>query len=751
MSLADALAQERRARLAAERLLELKQKELFAANEQLSRHALKLSDEIVEQREEVETVRHVAEELRDEKQQVLQDLETAHHEVDIAQRRLWHSVETIIDGFAVFDASDRMVVANPAYLSIFDGIECVAPGVTYGEILRILVEEGIVDTDGLGDDEWCAMMAARWADPEKKPLVIKFWNEQFVKLVDRRSENGDTVSLALDITDTIRRETELKEALMRAESANRAKSAFLAKMSHELRTPMNGVVGMADLLIETELDEEQKLFVETIRNSGESLLNLINDVLDFSKMEAAKLVLHEEEFDLERMVSDVLMLFHPAVASKDVSLVIDYDMFLPTMFISDPGRMRQVLTNLVGNAVKFTETGHVLVRVVGLPDGDSDRFRIHVSVEDTGPGIPEEMREHIFGEFNQVEDEKNRKFEGTGLGLAISRQLVTLMGGEIWVDSELGKGSAFGFHVPMAAAQGTRFELGSLPDWLGRIHMVCQPGIGTEILGSQLRTLGAEVLEFTETEFAANADLRPDDVVIVDNERSDATGARVCQALRDAGRTVPVVIMQNLQDQGNVSEGENVIALNKPVTRRRLIDALSGLAEPTRKPDADSAPGADIPAPAIPAAPGAQPAPPCRKMRILAAEDNKTNRLVFSKLVKSLNIELEFAENGREAVEKWQAMRPDLVFMDISMPEMDGKEATGKIREAEAESGLPRTPIVALTAHALSGDDEEFLAAGLDHYLTKPLKKPAIFEQIRNAAPDEAEPVFEPESMAAAE
>ena len=232
MSLADALAQERRARLAAERLLELKQKELFAANEQLSRHALKLSDEIVEKREEVETVRHVAEELRDEKQQVLQDLETAHHEVDIAQRRLWHSVETIIDGFAVFDADDRMVVANPAYLSIFDGMECVAPGITYGEILRILVEEGIVDTDGQRDDEWCAMMAARWADPEKKPLVIKFWNEQFVKLVDRRSENGDTVSLALDITDTIRRETELKEALLRAESANRAKSAFLAKMSH---------------------------------------------------------------------------------------------------------------------------------------------------------------------------------------------------------------------------------------------------------------------------------------------------------------------------------------------------------------------------------------------------------------------------------------------------------------------------------------------------------------------------------------
>ena len=751
MSLADALAQERRARLAAERLLELKQKELFAANEQLSRHALKLSDEIVEKREEVETVRHVAEELRDEKQQVLQDLETAHHEVDIAQRRLWHSVETIIDGFAVFDADDRMVVANPAYLSIFDGMECVAPGITYGEILRILVKEGIVDTDGQRDDEWCAMMAARWADPDKKPLVIKFWNEQFVKLVDRRSENGDTVSLALDITDTIRRENELKEALLQAESANRAKSAFLAKMSHELRTPMNGVVGMADLLIETELDEEQKLFVETIRNSGESLLSLINDVLDFSKMEAAKLVLHEEEFDLERTISDVLMLFHPAVAEKDVSLVIDYDMFLPTTFVGDPGRVRQILTNLVGNAVKFTEAGHVLVRVVGLPDGDSDRFRIHVSVEDTGPGIPEEMREHIFGEFNQVEDEKNRKFEGTGLGLAISRQLVTLMGGEIWVDSEVGKGSAFGFHVPMAAAQGSRFELGHLPDWIGRVHMVRQPGIAAEILAAQLRTLGAEVLETTETAFAEGKDLLPGDVVIVDNERSDATGARVCAKLRNAGHMTPIVIMQNLQEPGKMADAEHIIALNKPVTRRRLIEALSVLPELA---DTDAA--ASPPSLAKPAQgsleksvnpPAAQP----RKMRILAAEDNKTNRLVFSKLVKTLNIDLEFAENGREAVEKWQELRPDLVFMDISMPEMDGKEATGKIREAESAGSLPRTPIVALTAHALSGDDEEFLAAGLDHYLTKPLKKAAIFEQIRNAAPDEAEPVFGPESVAAAE
>ena len=392
MSIADALAQERRARLAAKGLLELKQSELFAANAKLSDHALSLSEEIVDKREEVAEVRTEAEELRGQNTQVREDLEQAHQAVDIAERRLWDSVETIGDGFVVFDPDSILVAANSAFLSVFDGIECVAPGVSYSEIVRIMVEEGIVDTEPQKPGEWCAELLERWNIGTLEPKTIKLWNGQFVKLADRRSANGDTVSLALNITDTIRRENQLKDARVRAEAANRAKSAFLAKMSHELRTPMNGVVGMADLLADTDLTEEQSLFAETIKKtSGEALLVLINDVLDFSKIEAEKLVLHNEVFDLEHMLNDIVMLFQPDVLGKDVDLLIDYDIFLPTAFVCDPGRVRQVLTNLIGNAVKFTASGHILIRVVGLPQGETGKFRVHVTIEDTGPGIPADV------------------------------------------------------------------------------------------------------------------------------------------------------------------------------------------------------------------------------------------------------------------------------------------------------------------------------------------------------------------------
>jgi len=586
MSLANKLAEERRARLAAERLLEQKQAELHAANRKLGNHALALSEEINETRAEVRTV-------RDENARVKSDLSAANEKIEIAERRLWHSIETIQDGFAFFDADSRMIAANRAWLSVFDGIEAVRPGISYIEILQIATEEGAIDIGAASSAAWRERMLDRWQGPAPEPEVIRLWNGAYIKLIDQRGHGGDMVSLALDITDTIRYEARLKEARRLAEAASAAKSSFLANMSHEIRTPMNGIVGMAEILLDTDLGEEQRLYADTIKSSGEALLVIINDVLDYSKIEAGRLELHAEAFDLERCIRELVTMMQAGSRGKGLEIRVDCDRSLPGRFVGDPGRIRQVLTNLLGNAVKFTEAGHVIVRATGVPAG-ADAFELHVSIEDTGIGIPADKVGHIFGEFNQVDDARNRRFEGTGLGLAISERLIALMGGRIWVESEEGKGSTFGF------------------------------------------------------------------------------------------------------------------ALTLPVANR-----------------ADSAPAIGDPSP--------------RAMRVLAAEDNKTNRLVLSKMLKGLDIDLQFAGDGAEAVALYQSFGPDLVLMDISMPGMDGKEATGHIRRAEADSGR-HVPVVAMTAHALSGDREAILAAGLDGFLTKPLKKADIVDQIAAACPPGARP-----------
>ena len=315
MSLVNKLAEERRARLAAERLLELKQAELSAANRKLGRHALALTRKIGEKQAEVATV-------RDENEKVKSDLTVANAKIEIAERRLWHSIQTIQDGFAFFDADSNLIGANTAYLNAFDGLEEVAPGISYMRILQLFTDEGLVNTESLAPDEWRHMMTERWMAPNPEPVVMRMWNDQYIKLIDQRGHGGDVVSLALNITSTVRYEAELRAARERAEAANRAKSAFLANMSHEIRTPMNGVVGMAELLTDTALDEEQRLYANTIKNSGEALLVIINDVLDYSKIEADKLILHPEPFDLERCIHEIAMLLQPTVRDKGLTLLV---------------------------------------------------------------------------------------------------------------------------------------------------------------------------------------------------------------------------------------------------------------------------------------------------------------------------------------------------------------------------------------------------------------------------------------------
>ena len=485
MTLFDKLAEERRARLAAERLLEQRTRDLDSKRNEIERLGRMLTDERRRHRDEHSGI------LQGQQLKAREDIEAAHRHAVMAERRLWDSINTIRDGFAVFNAGQELVIANQAYLGPFMAFPEVRPGISYRRLLEILAHEGLVLLEGVSAHGWVDMMMARWQAVIVEPTELRFSRGDTARVMDRRARGGDMVSLVRDITEARRHESELEEARLRAEAANRAKSAFLANMSHEIRTPMNGVVGMAELLCDTMLSDEQMLYAETIRSSGEALLNIINDVLDFSKIEADKLTLHPEPFDLEHCIHEVLILLQAGARKRRIDLLMDYDLFLPTRFLADPGRMRQVLTNLIGNAVKFTEKGHVLIRVTGV-EAAADTQQLHILIEDTGIGIEPENLNAIFEEFAQVDDQATRRFEGTGLGLAITRRLIEMMRGEIWVDSEPGRGSSFGFTITLPVAENTPQQT-LAPIRLNHVLVVDDQLINRTILERQLSAQGMTV------------------------------------------------------------------------------------------------------------------------------------------------------------------------------------------------------------------------------------------------------------------
>ena len=613
----------------------------------------------------------------------------------------------------VKDDEGRYLLVNRAWKEA-NGVD--ATGRTDAELFEPEVVEPVRRSD---EEVWSTGRTVEYERTvgESTALVVKF---------PLRDEAGEIYAIGSVATDI----TERNRALAEARAASEAKSDFVANMSHEIRTPLNGVIGMLELLGDTPLSEEQRSLVGTAVSSGDALLAVINDVLDFSKIEAGKLELEERAFDPRDVVESTGAMLAPQAHAKGVELTLFVGDTVPGTLRGDEHRVRQVMTNLLANAIKFTDVGEVSVRVeADRPDDGTARLRVQVS--DTGIGIAPQQLAQLFEPFTQADTSTTRRFGGTGLGLAITRRLVSIMGGELGADSEPGRGSTFRFEITLVVLDTERPSRRTRAGLPGdtRVLVVDDNATNREIVRAYLRDRvavcddadgGAVALARLE---AAAREGRPYDLVLLDSEMPEMSGADVARAVRsqpllNASRLVMLTSSGTTGADAGVER-----SLTKPIRRAALLETLADVMNDTGRAEPEAA----TEAPSVSA-----------RGRVLVAEDNPVNQLVIETMLRRRGFAVDIANDGLEAIEQLDPERHGAVFMDCQMPELDGYEATARIRADEPRGR--HVPIVAMTAHAFAGDRERCLRAGMDDYLSKPLRAQdldAVLERWLGARPSD--------------
>jgi len=654
--------------------------------------------------------------------------------VRTAQTRLAGIIEGTRDQVAALDQDFRFIFFNTAYRKEFQRI--YGKRIEVGESLKAALAH-VPDAQAREVELWSRALAGEEYSVETGidagSLHPRFYEIRFSQVRDGSGARVGAAQIATNITERKqaeeqRRKTiaELEEAKLRAEKATRAKSEFLARMSHEIRSPMNAIIGMADLLWGTALNREQAEYVRIARRAGQGLLSLIDDILDLAKVEAGHMRLDRVEFNLENVIEQVMEVMAHRAREKGLELAWRIAPETPLALVGDPDRLEQIIMNLIANAVKFTDTGGVVLQV--QPDSESPQpGRLRFSVADSGIGIPAEKQDVIFGIFEQAHSSPTRNYGGTGLGLAIAKQLVELMQGRIWVESTHGKGSTFYFTAA--------FGLPSLPrpafaPWYGDLarerFLVIDDYEPARLHLRDLLAGCVAAVELADSEAAGLSELErarqagsPYSVVLVDDCLPGMGASELAGQIR---RHQPKTFVILLSAGGCDRKNANVSGvLLKPVSRRALFEAVRA-AMTGAHPEPVLAP-----APVAPAQPGNQ-----SRARILLAEDLEDNVVLVRAYLKSTGYELTVAENGKEALDLFKTGEFALVLLDMRMPVMDGQAAARAMREWEREQGLPRTPILALTAYALEEEVARSIEAGCDAHLSKPIRQGALLRAIHN-------------------